>query len=95
MKWLIGIIVLGALGAGLWFSGLINPWIFPQPPVDDTAQLQQQQTSTSGLPTKDDNSSDQALTQDTAALDAQLQALEQDSASVDASLSDKPVEQAY
>lgn len=96
MKWILGIIVLVALAVGvLWWQGLLQPWIFPQEPVQETAQQPQPIQSQTGLPTADSDTSDDALVQDSAAIDAQIKAFESDSASVDESLNDKPVEQAY
>ncbi|MDB5224590.1 MAG: hypothetical protein JWO43_212 [Candidatus Adlerbacteria bacterium] len=49
----------------------------------------------SGLPTADTDTSDAAMVQDSAAIDAQIQGMNSDQASLDQSMSDKPVTQSY
>ncbi|MBX4192213.1 hypothetical protein KW798_01880 [Candidatus Parcubacteria bacterium] len=96
MKWIIGIIVIAAVGAGLWYSGVLTPLLsMGSPTATTTVQTTTAAPSSSGLPTSDADSSDDALVKDAAAVDAQIEGLNQDSASVDQSLNDKPVEQSY
>jgi cytoskeletal protein RodZ len=93
-KWIIGIIVVGLLGAAVWYSGVLTP-----KPTDTTTtatstpQVTEPQPENGMSATTD--VSDTALTQDTAAIDAQIKGLNDDSAAVDASTNDKPVTQTY
>jgi hypothetical protein len=94
----IGFVLLVAAGLGLWWSGLLVPYL-PQ----KTAEVQQQATTTpqaaaqpvSDLPTGQSDTSDAAIAQDTAALDVQMQALSGDEASADQSLDDKSTPQEF
>jgi len=92
MKWIIGVIVIAGAGYFLWQSGWLEK--APQPTGQETQETQQA-TSQSGLPTADNDASDAAIAQDSAAIDAQISGLSNDSASVDQSLNDKPVTQSY
>ncbi len=93
LKWIIVLVVIIIAGVVLWKSGLVS--LAPTPP----AQTSEQATSTpqvqSGLPTTQSNTSDQALTQDNAAIGTQFQGLSQDQGEVDQSLNDQPVQQSY
>lgn len=82
MKWTIalGSIVVGALL--LWWAG-----VFGGMPSTAPAQSGQQQTTTqSGTPTASNDTSDAALQQDSAAVDAQMNGLQNDSAGVNSSV---------
>jgi len=95
-KWIIGIIVVILAGAALWWSGWLGS-MQPAPGSTTTAQVatttQQAQTPapTNGMSANND-ASDAAINQDTAAVDAQMQGLNSDSAAVDSSLNDKSVQ---
>lgn len=84
-KWIIGIIIVVALGVALWWYMQQNPAPAPGP----AAQTQAAATNPAA------DTSDAAITQDAAAVDAQMQGLNSDSANVDSSLSDQPVQQSY
>jgi|GEM_PF-1108610 hypothetical protein len=96
-KWIIGIIVVVALGAGLWYSGVLNTLMTP--PVATPATTGQATTTNQQAAAQPENgmsanndASDAAIAQDTAAIDAQMQGLTTDSANVDTSLNDKSVQ---
>jgi hypothetical protein len=101
-KWIIGIIIVALLGGALWYSGALNSLMGTTPP----APVVEQQVATTtpkaatvpqpenGMAATND-ASDTAITQDTAAVDAQIQGLTTDSSSVDGSMSDKAVTQSY
>jgi hypothetical protein len=55
----------------------------------------QQPQATNDLPTQPNDASDQALSQDQAAIDTQMQGLSTDSANAQASTNDQPVSQEY
>lgn len=81
-----------ALGAAAWWQGWLK---MPEPP----APVQQEQAQTpaepdNGLSAASDTS-DAALAQDTAAIDAQMSATAQDSTNITSAMSDKPVSQSY
>lgn len=99
LKWIIGLIVIVAVGVFLWQGGYLTKQQ-PAPQQEQAAAAPQQQQApqpprTAGLPTADNDASDQALSQDTAAIDAQMQVVSADSTNVDGSLTDTPVPQAY
>lgn len=93
-KWIIGIIVVALLGAAVWYSGIITP----KPATNTTTATSTPQAQTpqpeNGMSATNDTS-DTALIQDGAAIDAQIEGLTSDSAAVDSSFGDKPVQQAY
>lgn len=96
IKWILVLIIIGGIGWFAWSRGMFSG---PQPQASNTPN-----TSTTTAPTTpppDPNgmsaatdTSDAAIAQDTAAVDAQMQALDTDSTNIDASLADKPVAQA-
>jgi len=91
LKWVVALVVIIIAGVALWQSGLIN--LSPSPlPAEQTASSTPAQ---SGLPTAQSDTSDAALTQDSAAIDAQLSGMSQDSAAVDQSLQDQPGQQSF
>ena len=101
LKWIIGLVVLVAIGAGLYFSGWLGNIKLPGQQTQTTQQpatttpTQTQQQPVSDLPTQSNDASDAAIVQDSAAVDAQLTSLSSDSAGIDQSLNDKPVTQEY
>ena len=100
MKWLIGLVVIVVIGVGLWWGGVFNQFMSPQQaPVTQATTTPQQQTqqpaAVNDLPTQPSDTSDAAMVQDTAAVDAQFQALTTDSSSMDQSFNDKPTAQEY
>ncbi len=100
-KWFIALVVLIAAGVVAWHTGIFSN-LFPQPSQQtlSTNTAPQQATSTqpqntTGLPTNSQDTSNAALQQDTAALDAQMQGLTSDSASVDQAFNDQSIQQSY
>jgi hypothetical protein len=100
-KWIIGIIIIGLLGGALWFSGILgNMNKAPvQAPVTTAATTTAPAAPAvpqpeNGMAATSD-ASDQALTQDAAAVDAQMTGLNSDNASVDSSLNDQQTAQSY
>jgi uncharacterized iron-regulated membrane protein len=95
-KWIIGIIVVALIAAGLYYSGVFGKLsMAPAAPATQTAtttqQTPQQPQPENGMAATND-ASDAAITQDAAAVDAQMQGLSSDSANVDSSLNDKSVQ---
>ena len=101
-KWIIGIIIVALLGGALWYSGVLNgvlgmntsPVATTTPEVATTTPVAAAPQPENGMAATND-ASDAALTQDTAAIDAQMQGLNSDNANVDSSMSDKAVTQSY
>ena len=100
-KLFIAIVIIIAAGVVVWHMGLLQN-LFPQTagvaPVATTTPQQATSTTaqnTTGLPTNPQDTSTQALGQDTAALDIQMQGLSNDSAALDQSLNDQPIQQSY
>ena len=92
VKWVIGIIIVAALGWLLWWSGWLGHSSAPAASAPSTQQANTQTTvaqPTNGMSAPTDTS-DAALSQDTAAVDAQMQGLSSDSANVNSSLNDQP-----
>lgn len=101
MKWLLGIIVIAAVVAGLWWSGalvklqtLVMPGTPPVAQQATTTPAAQPQAPLNGMSANND-ASDAGIAQDTVAIDTQLQGLGSDSSSVDQSMNDKAVTQSY
>ena len=95
IKWLLGLIVVIGLGYALWWSGwLKSPTPPPQAPTETATTTQATTTpqDPNGMSAAND-SSDTALTQDTAALDKQLDGLTADTKSAVDSANDTPVVQ--
>ena len=94
MKWIIGIVVIVLAAAVLWWSGWLGTMI-PQAPTQTATTTsettQQAQAPTNGMSASADTS-DTAIQQDAAAVDAQIQGLTQDSTNFDSSLNDKSVQ---
>ncbi|HUD02905.1 MAG TPA: hypothetical protein VMR46_02710 [Candidatus Paceibacterota bacterium] len=95
-KWIIGIVVVILIGVGLWYSGVLGTFMTPPAPVQQTATTTPQTQQAAAQPedgmSANNDASDAAITQDTAAIDAQMQGLTTDSANVDTSLNDKSVQ---
>lgn len=94
-KWIIGIVCLAALAWLVWWSGwLTKPG--SQAPTDTSTNqattTAQDNTPINGMSANND-ASDAAIAQDTAAIDAQLKAYATDSSDVDSSMNDKQVTQ--
>ena len=93
-KWIIGLGVIVIVGVGLWWSGMIAqflPKAQTTPPATTSQETAQTPAPVSDLPTPNDDTSDTAIAQDSAAVDAQLAALGVDSTNLSSSLNDKPV----
>ncbi|MDP4020982.1 MAG: hypothetical protein Q8P58_03010 [Candidatus Adlerbacteria bacterium] len=93
---LLVILFLVVAGAGLWWFGGFN-FLAPMFNLSDTTEEpqeveQQAPTPQSELTTGSD-SSDQALAEDSAALDAELEAYGEISSALDQGFEDEPVEQ--
>lgn len=102
-KWIIGIVVIIIAAAALWWSGWLgNSHMAPATPAQTATTTAQQQAQNqqsaveqqNGMSANND-ASDAAITQDTAAIDAQMQGLSQDNSNVNSSLNDQPVTQSY
>ncbi len=99
ITWIIVLLVVAALGAGLWWSGFIDPWLAQlgltpaEEEVTEVGNETERQTQPQSELTTGANTSDQALGQDAAALDAQMEAYGQASSDLDSSLNDQPVVQ--
>ncbi len=102
IKWIIGLAIVIVVGAGLWWSGWLSPYFSmkaPAPVAEQATTTPQQQTqqpaATNDLPTQSGDTSDAAIMQDTASIDAQMQGLNSDSTAADQSLQDKATAQEY
>ena len=94
IKWILGAIVLVVVAAAAWWGGWVK---MPEQTVTPAPQEQAVQTQTepdNGLSAQNDTS-DAAIAQDTAALDAQIKASQTDSADIASAMNDKPVSQSY
>lgn len=95
-KWIIGIVVVVIIGAGLWYSGVFKTFMTPSAPAQQTATTTPATQQAAAQPengmSANNDASDAAITQDTAAIDAQMQGLNSDSANVDSSLNDQSVQ---
>ena len=101
-KWIIGIIIVILLGGAVWYSGVLNNLgMMPSATPTSTPQAATTTPQAAAVPQPENgmaannDASDAAITQDTAAIDAQMQGLSSDNANVDSSLSDKPTAQSY
>jgi len=93
-KWLIGIVVIALAAAALWWSGWLGKMTPSQTATttpETVTQTPPADTPVNGMSSNSD-SSDAAITQDTAAIDAQMSGLNDDSTQVDSSLNDKSVQ---
>jgi hypothetical protein len=94
LKWIIGIVVIALAATALWWSGWLGKIIPSQPapaPQAETQPTPQAEVPANGMSASADTS-DAALSQDAAAVAAQMQALSTDATQVDASVTDKPVQ---
>ncbi|MDE1924746.1 MAG: hypothetical protein KGH79_01015 [Patescibacteria group bacterium] len=99
-KWIIGIVVIIIAAAALWWSGWlgrITPSQAPSQTATTTSTGSEQATTQAPINgmSASNNASDAAVTQDTAAIDAQMQGLNSDSANVNSSMNDQAVTQSY
>jgi hypothetical protein len=101
-KWIIGIIIVVLLAGALWYSGVLSSFGLGMMPSQTATTTQETATTTQQAVAQPENgmaatndASDAAITQDTAAVDAQMQGLGSDSAAVDSSLNDKQTAQSY
>jgi len=96
-KWIIGIIVVLLIAGAVWYSGILgnmHPATTLQTATTTPETTQQAAAPENGMSANND-ASDAALQQDTAAIDTQMQGLSTDSTNVDSSVSDKEVTQSY
>ncbi|MGC9602680.1 MAG: hypothetical protein ABSE76_03000 [Minisyncoccia bacterium] len=95
-KWIIGIIVVILIGVGLWYSGVLGTLTPPAAPATNSGQATTTNQQAANQPengmSATNDTSDTAITQDTAAIDAQMQGLTTDSANIDSSLNDQSVQ---
>jgi cytoskeletal protein RodZ len=94
-KWIFAIIIIVAAGLALWKSGWLNLGSTPAPAPAQTqaTSTPQAQAPQSDLPTASTDTSDAAITEDTAAIDVQMQGLTTDTSAVTASMNDKQITQ--
>ena len=93
IKWLIGLLIVAGGAWALWWSGLLPMKAKQAPaPASTTAATTTPQVPApiNGMSAQND-ASDAAISQDAAALDAQMQALDGDTTSLGASFADKPI----
>ena len=94
------VVVLVVLAGGTWlvmYSGVLNkpkPVTTTEQTATTTASVPEPEQNMNGMSVATDTT-DEALLQDTTALDIQMQGLATDAASIDVSLNDKPGTQAY
>ena len=91
--WVVVVVVVIGGGWGLWNSGAFKG-LMPAPAstADQTGTVVNAPAANpSGLPTGQNDTTDAAMAQDVAAVDAQLAGVAQDSANVKNSASDKPL----
>ncbi|MEI7720111.1 MAG: hypothetical protein WCI89_02800 [bacterium] len=103
LKWVLVLVVLVGVGWLLWWSGWFKSASYSASTQGNAAGAVAATTTQAasaapaplnGMSVASD-SSDPAIGQDTAAVDAQMQALDADGSQVTASLNDKPVAQSY
>jgi hypothetical protein len=96
-KALIGIVLIAIAAGGLWWSGLLKDYLPPMslfPQAQKEAEVPapqpeaQAQAPKSDLPTAQNDASDAAIAQDSAAVDTEFQGLAQDEAGADQSIND-------
>ena len=93
-KYIIGIIVLALIAGGLWYSGVLGKFgMMPSSTATTTPAVATTTPAAVAQPedgmSANNDASDAAITQDTTAIDAQMQGLSSDSADVDSSMSDQ------
>lgn len=92
---MVVIVIIVGGGWWLWKSGALSGLKPATPASQTSAAANAPQGNPSGLPTGQNDTSDAAMAQDTAAIDAQLTALAIDSTNVKNSSTDKTVTQTY
>jgi hypothetical protein len=92
VRWIIALLVVAVLAWLVWWSGWLT-----KPHAAVNQQQQAQATTTAQQPqngmSANNDASDAGISQDTAAIDAQMKAYDADSAAVDAGMNDKEVTQ--
>jgi len=94
IKWILAVIVITAIGWLIWWSGWLGARPTPPPAPEPIAAAPNTPEITNGMSSPSDTS-DQAMTQDVAAIDLQMQGIVNDSAQVAGSMTDKPITQDY
>lgn len=97
IKLIVGVVIIVAVAAVLWYMGILAP-LLGGGAVSETPTTTQQQVTQgppSDLPTQSNDTSDAAIAQDAAAIDAEISALTSDSGQMDQSMNDKSIEQEY
>jgi len=97
IKSILALVVIAAAGAALWWSGWLNNigLMAPQQEATPTSApiVTDDATAVNDLPTGAGDTSDAALVQDTASLDAQVQSNSNDLTQIDQGLADKSIAQ--
>ena len=94
IKWILAIIVITAIGWLVWWSGWLGAASVPPPAPEPISIAPSTPEITNGMSSPSDTS-DEAMAQDTAAIELQMQGLTNDSVQVAGSMNDKPVSQDY
>lgn len=94
IKWIVAIIVLAAIAWLVWWSGWLGATPVPPPAPEPISAAPTTPEITNGM-SAPGNTSDEAITQDTAAIEVQMQGLSNDSAQVSGAAADKPGSQDY
>ncbi len=93
VRWIIAVLVVAVLAWLLWWSG----WLSGKKPAMAPATTSVATSTAPAAPTNgmsaSNDDSDAAITQDTAAIDTQMQAYGTDTSNVDSSMNDKEVAQ--
>jgi hypothetical protein len=93
VRWIIAVLVIAVLAWLLWWSG----WLTNKKMAMAPATTNMQATTTPPAPTNgmsaSNDASDAAITQDTAAIDTQMQGYSSDTSNVDTSMNDKQISQ--
>ena len=94
IKWILAIIVITAIGWLIWWSGWLGAAPVPPPAPEPISAAPNTPEMTNGMSSPTDTS-DEAIAQDTAAVELQMQGLSNDSAQMANGMNDKPVAQDY
>jgi hypothetical protein len=92
IKWGLAVIFVAALAWLLWWSGWLTNKQAAFVPGNQNATSTEQTAPLNGMSASND-ASDEAISQDTAAIDAQLSAYTADNSKVDSSMNDKQISQ--
>lgn len=92
IKWGLAVIVVAALAWLLWWSGWLTNKQGSPMTGNQNATSTQETAPINGMSASND-ASDQAIAQDSAAIDAQLSAYTTDTSDVDSSMNDKQISQ--